>query len=508
LVKSGYFTMSRRGYYNELLMKKRILLSISILLMGFLLGGLAFYVIGKIAGQYRYLPYTATPNVPRQIIESGRAFSEIVNSVSPSVVNISTTKVVRRDSGPFFEDPFFDLFSPFRDFGAPKKWKERSLGSGVIVSTEGYIITNNHVVEKSDEIRVILVDRRTFKGRIVGSDPKTDIAVIKIDANNLPVLTWGDSDRLQVGEFVLAIGSPYGLSNTVTMGIISAVGRANVGIADYEDFIQTDAAINPGNSGGPLVNIKGEIIGINTAIFSRTGGYQGIGFAVPSNMVRLVMDQLLEKGKVTRGWIGVTIQELSPELAQEFGLKKTKGALVSDVAKDSPAARAGLMRGDVILEFNGKEVKDVSGLRNLVAQSRAGSEITMKMLRGGREFVVKVSIVELPREVAEVVPELLPDDSEARVLTGLTVMDLTKEIVRQLGFNKEERGVIVVRVEPGSPAYEAEMRKGDVIKEINRKEIDNLETFNRLAADIKRNESVLLFVNRGEKKFYVLLKAS
>jgi serine protease Do len=292
------------------------------------------------------------------------------------------------------------------------------------------------------------------------------------------------------------------------MGIISAVGRANVGIADYEDFIQTDAAINPGNSGGPLVNINGEFIGINTAIFSRTGGYQGIGFAVPSNMVRLIMDQLIQKGKVTRGWIGVTIQELTPELAQEFGLKKSKGALVSDVAKDSPAARAGIMRGDVILEFNGKEVKDVSSLRNMVAQSKTGSDITMKILRAGKEFTVKVNIIELPREVAEVAPENLPHDTEARVLAGLTVMDLSREIVRQLGFNKDEKGVVVTRVEPGSPADESEIKKGDVIKEINKKEIDNLEDYNRIASNIKWSESVLLFINRGGKKFYVILKAS
>jgi serine protease Do len=292
------------------------------------------------------------------------------------------------------------------------------------------------------------------------------------------------------------------------MGIISAVGRANVGIADYEDFIQTDAAINPGNSGGPLVNIKGELIGINTAIFSRTGGYQGIGFAVPCNMVRLIMEQLMQQGKVTRGWIGVTIQELTPELAHEFGLKKSKGALVSDVAKDSPAGKAGIKRGDVIIELNGKEIKDVSSLRNMVAQSKAGSEITLKMLRSGKELTVRVVIVELPREVAEVAPARLSPDPEARVLTGLTVMNLTREIIRQLGLTKDEKGVVVVRVEPGSPADDAELKKGDIIKEINRKEIDSIEAFNRSSTNIKRNEAVLMFINRSGKKLYVILKAS
>lgn len=480
----------------------------AILLSGFLLGGLTFYALSKTTGQQGYLPYTITPNVPRQIMETSRAFSEIVSTVSPAVVNISTTKVFKRDTEPFFEDPFFDFFRPFHDFRMPKKWKEQSLGSGVVVSPDGYIITNNHVVEKSAEIRVILFDKRTFRGRVVGADPKTDITIIKIDATNLPTIPWGDSEKLQVGEFVLAIGNPYGLSHTVTMGIISAVGRANVGIADYEDFIQTDAAINPGNSGGPLVNTKGELIGINTAIFSRTGGYQGIGFAVPSNMARLVMNQLIQKGKVMRGWLGVTIQELTPELSQKFGLEKSKGVLISDVAKGSPAEKAGMARGDIILEFNGKEVKDVSGLRNMVAQSKAGAEVSMKILRSGKEHTVRLVIVELPREVAEVVPNQIPDDSEVGALTGLTVIDLTKEIARQLGFTKDEKGVVVVRVEPASPADEAGIKKGDIINEVDRKRVDNLEDFNRIASNIKNNETVLLFITRGNKKFYVTLKAS
>jgi serine protease Do len=347
-----------------------------------------------------------------------------------------------------------------------------------------------------------------FKGRIVGADPKTDIAIVKIDAASLPTIPWGDSEKLQVGEFVLAIGNPYGLSHTVTMGIISAVGRANVGIADYEDFIQTDAAINPGNSGGPLVNIKGELIGINTAIFSRTGGYQGIGFAVPSNMVRPLMSQLIQKGKIIRGWLGVTIQEMTPEISQKFGLEKSKGALVSDVAKGSPAEKAGILRGDIILEFNGKEVKDVASLRNMVSQSKVGSDVTIKILRSGKEYIVRLVIAELPREVTEVVPDQMPDDSEMGALTGLTVMGLTKEIARQLGFSKDEKGVVVVKVEPTSPADEAGIKKGDIIKEIDRKQINNLEDYNRIASATKRSETVLLFVARGDKKFYVTLRAS
>jgi len=489
--------------------RKKILIGIAILLSGFLLGGLAFYMLGKITGQLgSYPPYTGTPNVSRQIMETSRAFSEIVRTVSPAVVNISTTKVFKRDTENFFEDPFFDFFRPFHEFRMPKKWKEQSLGSGVIVSPDGYIITNNHVVEKSDEIKVTLLDKRAFRGKIVGADPKTDIAIVKIDATNLPTIPWGDSEKLQVGEFVLAIGNPYGLSHTVTMGIISAVGRANVGIADYEDFIQTDAAINPGNSGGPLVNIKGELIGINTAIFSRTGGYQGIGFAVPSDMVRPLMSQLIQKGKIIRGWLGVTIQELTPEISQKFGLEKSQGALVSDVAKGSPAEKAGIMRGDIILEFNSKEVKDVGSLRNMVAQSKVGVDVSIKILRAGKEYTVRLVIGELPREVAEVVPNQTPDNPETGALTGLTVMSLTKEIVKQLGFNKDEKGVVVVRVEPASPADEAGIKKGDIIKEVDRKRVDNLEDFNKIISNIKKEEPVLLFIARGDKKFYLTLKTS
>jgi serine protease Do len=332
--------------------------------------------------------------------------------------------------------------------------------------------------------------------------------VVKIDARNLPTIKWGDSDGLQVGEFVLAIGNPFGLSHTVTMGIISAVGRANVGIADYEDFIQTDAAINPGNSGGPLVNIKGELIGINTAIFSKSGGYQGIGFAVPSNMAHLVMAQLEQKGKVTRGWLGVTIQELTPDLAQKFGLKNSAGALVGDVAKGSPAEKVGIRRGDIILEFNGKKVSDVGNLRNMVAQSKVGSEVTLLVRRGDKEYSFKAVIDELPREAAESSPGSVPEDLPAEGLAGLSVIELNREIARQLGLHREEKGVVVVRVEPASTADEAGVRKGDVIQEIDRKRIDKLDDYNRIASNIPPGNAILLFINRGGKKFYVTLRPS
>jgi len=487
-------------------MKNKIAIGITVLLIGFLLGGVSFYFLGKITGQQKgYIPLT--PRVPGQIAESGKAFSEIASAISPSVVNISTTKVMKRELAPFLEDPFSEFFSPFRDFKMPKKWKEQSLGSGVIISPDGYIITNNHVVEQADEIRVTLFDKRSFKAKVIGSDNKTDVAIVKIDADNLYAAQWGDSDKLQVGEFVLAIGNPYGLSHTVTMGIISAVGRANVGIADYEDFIQTDAAINPGNSGGPLVNTRGELIGINTAIFSRSGGYQGIGFAVPSNMARLVMDQLLQKGKVTRGWLGVTIQEITPELSQKFGLKTAKGALIGDVAKGSPAEKAGIKRGDIILEFNGKKVSDVGNLRNMVAQSKVGVQIPLTIMRSGKEYGINVTTSELPKDVSEITPGNVPEDTAPEGLTGLNVMELTREISRQLGLPRDEKGVVVVRVEPGSSVEDAGLRKGDVIQEIDRNKIISLDDYLRIVATIHSGDTVLMFINRDGKKFYVTIKA-
>jgi serine protease Do len=335
----------------------------------------------------------------------GEVFVEVAKTTKPAVVNISTTKVIRfREAplSPFFHDPFFRRFfgeELFREFRAPRERREQSLGSGVIVNQDGYIITNNHVVERASEIRVLLGDKREFKGKVVATDPRTDVAVVKISGDHLPTIPWGDSDRLQVGEWVLAIGNPFGLNQTVTAGIISATGRANVGIADYEDFIQTDAAINPGNSGGALVNARGELIGINTAIFSRSGGYMGIGFAIPSNMAREVMEALVQKGKVVRGWLGVQIQTVTPELAKKFGLQERQGVLVGAVSEKSPAQDAGIKRGDIILEFGGKRIEDPEQLRKEVAHTGPGKKVPVKIWRNGKEMVLSVQIEELPKEV-------------------------------------------------------------------------------------------------------------
>ncbi|MCX7913930.1 MAG: DegQ family serine endoprotease [Thermodesulfovibrionales bacterium] len=482
-------------------MYKKFLLIPILILISFLLGGLSYYFLSKSVTP----PYhTFTPRVPPQIQETSKAFSEIVTAVSPAVVNISSTKTFRRQPSPF--DDLFDFLYPFPD-GRSRRWKEQSLGSGVIITHDGYIVTNNHVIERAEDIKVIFIDKKVYKAKIVGTDPKTDIAVIKIDANNLPVLQWGDSDSLQVGEFVLAIGNPFGLSNTVTMGIVSAIGRTDVGIADYENFIQTDAAINPGNSGGPLVNMKGEVIGINTAIFSKTGGYQGIGFAVPSNMVKNVIDQLIKKGKVIRGWIGVTIQELTPEIAEKFGLKSYDGVIITDVAKGGPAHNAGLGRGDIILEFNGKKVKDASFLRNLVAQTEINQQVKLKILRNGQEMTVVVTVRELPSKDIQMVPSSSTGDLDQRAnpLFEVSVIDLNPVIAKQLGVDLNEKGVVVTKIQPGSVAEESGLRKGDIIQEIDRFKVTNLSDYNKILSQVARSSTILLFINRSGKKFYITL---
>jgi serine protease Do len=480
-------------------MNRRTIWIALLVLAGFLLGGLAYYLIdttGLSGGR------TIVPNVPAHVEETGRAFADIAKAVSPAVVNISSTKIVRQQSAGESMN-----YLPGIPNGKAQKFREQSLGSGVIVSSDGYIVTNSHVIEQSNDIRVSLYDRRSFKARVIGIDSKTDIAIIKIDATDLPVIAWGDSEKLQVGEFVLAIGNPFLLSHTVTMGIVSAVGRADVGISAYENFIQTDAAINPGNSGGPLVNIRGELVGINSAIFSKTGGYQGIGFAAPSNMVKLVMDQLIKVGKVTRGWIGVTIQELTPELSQQLGAEHYQGVLVSDVARNSPAQLAGITRGDIILEYDGKKTIDVGTMRNAVAQSRVSSQSQVRLIRRDKEMTLSVTVAELPVEGGDAKAGLTQrSDSLDNVLTGMRVTDLNSVIAKQLGIEPDEKGVVVMNIDSGAPADDAGLRRGDVISEINRSRISNLNDFNRIIARIKPGDSALLFVNRSGRKFYTTLE--
>ncbi|HSF67433.1 MAG TPA: DegQ family serine endoprotease [Nitrospiraceae bacterium] len=434
---------------------------------------------------------------------SAQPFVAIAKQAKASVVNISsvTKRTLRSQQSPipFFDDPFFRRFfgEEFeRRMPAPRERQEQGLGSGVIVTSDGYIVTNNHVVEGADELTVSLPDKRTFKAKTIGTDPKTDVAVIKIDASNLPVLSWGDAGQLEVGEMVLAVGNPFGLSQTVTMGIISAVGRANMGIVDYEDFIQTDAAINPGNSGGALVNLKGELIGINTAIFTQSGGYMGIGFAIPSNMARSVMDSLLKHGKVVRGWIGVSIQEVTQDLAKEFGTAESKGALVADVLDDSPAAKANLERGDVITAYNGKTINDPNHLRSLVAETAPGSTVQLSILRDKKPRELTLTIGEQPKEIASAKGSGTGKGDHA--LAGVTVED-----VKPGQSGRLKSGVLVTEIEADSPAERAGVRTGDIIREINRKPVKDVKDFERLASQLSSKSSVLLLLNRGNATIFL-----
>ena len=379
----------------------------------------------------------------------------------------------------------------------------------MIVDPSGYIVTNNHVVDKADEIKVLLGDKREFIGKVVGTDPKTDVAVIRIKAKDLPTVPWGDSDKLEAGEYVLAMGNPFGLNQTVTMGIVSAVGRANVGIADYEDFIQTDAAINPGNSGGALVNTRGELIGINTAIFSRSGGYMGVGFAVPSNMVRKVMQSLIATGKVVRGWLGVSIQELTPELAKNFGVSDAGGALVGEVVKDSPAAKAGFIAGDVIVAMDGKPVDSPTTLRNRVADMKVGKEVEVRVIRDKKPTDLKVKIAEQPVDMEHAATGDSEGDSQVggnTALAGLEVQAITPDVARQLGMPQGNGGVVISGVDAASPAAAAGVRRGDVIVEVNRAPIRMIGDYQRAVNKLGKKDSVLLLINRGGGKLFVLIK--
>lgn len=443
-------------------------------------------------------PNAQGSKVPKESVDfltrTGEALADIAEAVKPAIVNISATrteKIPETQMDPFFNDPLFRKFfgDRFKHPDVPRERKAYSLGSGVIVSSDGYILTNTHVVKDADKIKVLLSDKREFSGKVVGNDPKTEISVIKIDAKDLPTVTVGNSDTLKVGEIVLAVGNPFGLNQTITMGIVSAVGRANVGIAEYEDFIQTDAAINPGNSGGALVNARGELVGINTAIFSTTGGYQGIGFAIPSNMAKVVMKSLVEKGKVIRGWLGVSIQAITPELAQQFKLKKDYGTLVADVVEGGPAEKSGLMRGDVIIEFDGKEVNEPFQLRNMVANTPPGETKPMKIIREGEVKTLQVTIGDLPVET-----EKIPSEYE-NALRGVLVQNLTPEISRQLNLPEKMRGVVVANIEEGSPA-ESALMPGDVILEIDRKAVANVETYKNIVSEIKSGKDILLLVYR------------
>ena len=443
-------------------------------------------------------PISASADVETPMIPAN--FSELAAKVRPGVVNIQVVKKVKNmgfgfsQGNPFGDrNPFGDFFGPFSEGNPPRGYKQRGIGSGFVMSPEGYILTNNHVIEGVDQIKVKFANGREYDGRIVGRDPKTDLAVVKIDGpKDLQALPLGNSDELKVGNWVVAVGSPFGLEQTVTAGIVSAKGRV-IGSGPYDNFIQTDASINPGNSGGPLINMKGEVVGINTAIVADG---QGIGFAIPINMAKEIVPQLEKKGHVTRGWLGVGIQEVTPELAKSLGLKEEKGALVAQVFSGSPAERAGIEPGDVIMEFDGKEIVDSKDLPHTVASTPVGKSVTVKVSRDGKVIERQVKLGEMEEKGVAV-----SQDTSSHKSLGMAVQNVTPEIARELGL-KKEAGVVVARVEPGSPAADAGIQRGDVIQEVNRKPIKNAKDFVHQVEQAKKQESILLFIQRGQNSLF------
>ncbi len=447
----------------------------------------------------------------------GNGFTEVAKSVTPAVVNITasaerehrTKQRGSRDEGRERMEEFFG--SPFgpngpggrRGFGEPGERRGEGMGSGIIVTADGYVLTNNHVVAGAEELTVSLPDKREFKAKLVGTDPKSDLAVIKIDAKELPTVTWGDSSTLQVGEYVLAVGNPFGLNSTVTLGIVSALGRGKMGITQYEDFIQTDAAINPGNSGGALVNTAGQLVGINTAIFSQSGGNEGVGFAVPTSMAKPIFDSLVKTGRVVRGYLGIGIQDLNKDLAKSFGIKETKGALVSEVREDSPAEKAGLTPGDVIVQYENTAIEDSTSLQRQVTKTAVATNAKLKILRDGREQELAVTIGEQPESMKTARAD---SDAGDHALAGLSVQELDRAAARELGVKPGVQGVLIAEVDPGSPASQAGLARGDVIREINKQPVRTVKDFERIAAALKKDEQALVLINRRGASLFVSVK--
>lgn len=437
--------------------------------------------------------------------QSGISIADIAEKAAPSVVNVASSRTVKPVEMPFFNDPFFrHFFGP----GGPEpedKRQEHGLGSGVVVSADGLVLTNNHVIEGADEIKVTTADKREFAVKVVGADKKSDLAVLRLqgDVKGLTPIELGDSSRLRLGDVVLAIGNPFGVGQTVTMGIVSAKGRANMGIAAYEDFIQTDAAINPGNSGGALVDMEGKLVGINTAILSRTGGNMGIGFAIPTNMASPIMKALLDHGKVVRGWLGVGIQDINQDLAQAMGLKGTKGILVSDVVDKGPGSKAGLRSGDVVLKLNGEEVQSTGQFRNAIAGAGSGASVKLEVLRDGKPMAIDAKLGELPDDQGKVSKS--DTGGQPGLLDGLALEDLNPMIRQKLDVPAGVKaGVVVTEIAPGSAAENSGLHPGDLIIEVNKAPVTDVASFKQ--AYTKAKDRALLRVVRGGMTMFLVVK--
>jgi serine protease Do len=458
------------------------------------------------------------------------SFAPVVDKALPAVVNISSSKTTKTSEAmPGQLDPLFRQFfgQQFGNgegqqffggdenqgnsgrrgnrFNAPRNRTEHSLGSGVIVRSDGYLLTNNHVIDGANEVTVTLGDKREFKAKVIGADPKTDIAVLKIEASNLPTLPLADSGKARVGDIVLAMGNPFGLGQTVTMGIISAEGRNNLGIEDYEDFIQTDAPINPGNSGGALINTRGELVGINTAILANNGGNQGVGFAVPMNLAHSVMTQVMEHGKVVRGYLGVVPENITPALATAFNLKGSQdGVLIGDVTADAPAGKAGIKRGDVVTEVNGEKIETANQLRMRISLMAPGSTANLKVMENGSEKMVAVKLGELPGTAARAT-EHGEEGGTKSALEGVTVEPLDAQTAQELKLPANTHGVVASDVEQDSAAFNAGLRQGDVIQEVNRKPVASVSDFDSAMRNVSGG-NVLLLVNRNGFTQYLALQ--
>jgi serine protease Do len=492
--------------------KLRIVSTAGIIVLAVVLGGTLLNFLATAKPRKSPVIFTGHPSAADRVsFENG--FAPILKNEVPAVVNVSSSKIVRTPASsvqsPLFSDPFFKQFfgnSLPKQFEVPPSVKrEESLGSGVIVAPNGYILTNSHVVEGAKDIKVLLANKQEFQARVIGQDAPTDLAVLKVDGTQLPTMVFGDSSKMQVGNFVLAIGNPFGLNRTVTMGIVSATGRGGLGIESYEDFIQTDASINPGNSGGALINVQGQLVGINTAILSGGGGNEGIGFAIPANMARYVMDQILQNGKVIRAWLGVSIQPLTQDVANAFHLSSPNGALITRVDPNSPAAKSGLQPGDIILDVNGRKIDSSRALQLMIGTMRPGTALNLTVFRNGATTQIPTTLAELPSSHSLAPAAAAPPPKVSPSMRGITASNLTPALAGELKLPAGTKGVVVANVDPASRASEAGIQQGDVIQEVNRRPVSDIAGFDAAmrAAD---NQPILLLVERDGSSIFVVVQ--